>query len=62
MIGEKVEWDPKALRELLACGRCKAIFDENVALLVADHHGTLTDEQAAAVHAQLQKEHDKHVQ
>lgn len=62
MQGETHSWDPKALRELLACAQCRKIFDDNVALLVSGDNEALTDEQAAAVHVHLQKEHESHVQ
>lgn len=61
-MGEQTRWHPAALRELLTCKDCLRVFNENVALLIADDNGTLNDEQAAAVYEHLKEEHKQHVQ
>jgi len=51
------------LTALLArCPRCRASYDDNVALLIAEDEGVLTDEQVVAVLDHLRKQHrEKHV-
>lgn len=61
-MGAQTRWYPAALRDLLRCAQCRRIFDDNVAILVADDNGTLTDEQAEAIYTHLHKEHATHVQ
>lgn len=54
--------DNRQLLELhvLDCTRCKALLYENVALLLADDDGTLTDAQVVAVLDHLRKQHEGH--
>lgn len=49
------------LVELLStCPRCSEIFNDNIATIVPDDDGVLTDEQVQAVLEHLQKRHQEH--
>jgi len=47
------------LKKQLQCPKCKAAFEENVALLI-DDSGQLTDEQVAAAVKYLRRLHMEH--